>query len=216
METDATLTLRIGSPVACTDGAYGELADLVIAPESRRVTHVVVAPGGHHERARLVEISRLATADRGLALDCSREQAEQLPEVQDTAYVRIGEDLPVGEGNVAGVQDIVTMPIEDYGTFGVAAMDLEDRYLITYDRIPSGEVEVRGRSEIRSSDGKHVGHVDGVVADSGGTITHLLLEHRHLWGSRTHVRIPAGAIEEIEDDLVRLSVPKQDLEKLGR
>ena len=31
METDATLTLRIGSPVACTDGAYGELADLVIA-----------------------------------------------------------------------------------------------------------------------------------------------------------------------------------------
>lgn len=216
MDADGTLTLRIGSPVACTDGGFGELADVVIAPEGRRVTHVVVAPGGHHERARLVEVSRLAAADRGLALDCSREQAEQLPEVQDTAYVRIGDELPAGEGNVAGVQDIVTMPIEDYGTFGVAAMDLDDRYLITYDRIPAGEVEVRGRSEIWSSDGKHVGHVDGVIVNSAGEITYLLLEHRHLWGSRTHVRIPATAIDVIEDDLVRLAVPKADLEKLGR
>ena len=216
MDADGTLTLKIGTPVACTDGAYGELADLVIAPESRRATHVVVAPGGHHERARLVEFSRLSASGRGLAIDCSREQAEDLPEVQDTAYVRIGDDLPAGEGNVAGVQDIVTMPIEDYGTFGVAAMDLDDRYLITYDRIPAGEVEVRGRSEIRSSDGKHVGHVDGVIVDSAGLITHLLLEHRHLWGSRTHVRIPAGAIEEIGDDLVRLSVSKDELETLGR
>lgn len=216
MNADEDLTLKIGTPVACTDGDYGELADVVIAPEARRVTHVVVAPGGHHEQARLVEIDRVRADGKRLALDCSREQAGTLPEVQDTAYVRIGEELPAGDGNVAGVQDIVTMPIEDYGTFGVAAMDLDDRYLVTYDRIPAGEVEVRGRSEIRSSDGKHVGHVDGVIVDSNGSITHLLLEHRHLWGSRTHVRIPARAIDEIADDLVRLAVSKQDLEKLGR
>ena len=47
-------------------------------------------------------------------------------------------------------------------------------------------------------------------------MSRYLLEHRHLWGSRTHVRIPAGAIDEIEDDLVRLSVHKDELEKLGR
>ena len=216
MEADGTLTLKIGTPVACTDGDYGELADVVIAPDARRVTHVVVAPGGHHERARLVEVERLSAAGRGLSLDCAREQADSLPEVQDTAYVRIGEELPAGEGNDAGVQDIVTMPIEDYGTFGVAAMDLDDRYLVTYDRIPAGEVEVRSRSEIRSSDGKHVGHVDGVVVDATGAITQLLLEHRHLWGSRKHVRIPSSAIDEIQDDLVRLSVPKDQLEQLGR
>src|SRR5205807_7165563 len=144
----------------------------------------------------------------GRVLDCSREQAEQLPEVQDTAYVRIGDELPAGEGSVAGVQDIVTMPIEDYGTFGVAAMDLDDRYLVTYDRIPAGEVEVRGRSEIRSSDGKHVGHVDGVIVDSAGRITILLLEHRHLRGSRKHARIPARAIDANEDDPWQLSLPK--------
>jgi sporulation protein YlmC with PRC-barrel domain len=214
MDTEGTLTLRIGSPVACSDGDYGELADVVIAPESRRVTHVVVAPGGHHEQARLVELARVAVDGKRLILDCGREQADALPEVQDTAYVRIGDDLPAGEGSVVGVQDIVTMPIEDYGTFGVAAMDLDDRYLVTYDRIPAGEVEVRGRSEIRSSDGKHVGHVDGVVVDSHGDITHLLLEHRHLWGSRMHVRIPAGAIDAIEDDLVRLAVTKDQLEQI--
>jgi len=39
-----TVLLHLGTSVACSDGALGELAELVIHPDTRRVTHLVVAP----------------------------------------------------------------------------------------------------------------------------------------------------------------------------
>ena len=38
------MLLHLGTTVHCTDGEYGELADLVLQPGSRQVTHLVVAP----------------------------------------------------------------------------------------------------------------------------------------------------------------------------
>jgi sporulation protein YlmC with PRC-barrel domain len=38
--------LELGSPVNCTDGPFGELAEIVIDPTKRRVTHLVVEPHG--------------------------------------------------------------------------------------------------------------------------------------------------------------------------
>jgi sporulation protein YlmC with PRC-barrel domain len=36
------MRLELGSRVDCTDESYGKLADVVIDPTSRRVTHLVV------------------------------------------------------------------------------------------------------------------------------------------------------------------------------
>ncbi|HEY6888204.1 MAG TPA: hypothetical protein VI300_10505, partial [Solirubrobacter sp.] len=63
------MKLELGCPVACTDAPFGELADVVIDPLSRRVVHLVVQPSGHHSRARLVPIERARSAEPGLALD---------------------------------------------------------------------------------------------------------------------------------------------------
>ena len=38
------MRLEIGNRVRCTDGAYGELADIVIDPLEKRVTHLVIQP----------------------------------------------------------------------------------------------------------------------------------------------------------------------------
>ena len=42
------MRLELGSPVNCTDGPFGELADVVVDPTKRRVTHLVVDPDGDH------------------------------------------------------------------------------------------------------------------------------------------------------------------------
>ena len=47
------MRLEIGNRVRCTDGVYGELADIVIDPLEKRVAHLVVQPEGMGE-ARLV------------------------------------------------------------------------------------------------------------------------------------------------------------------
>jgi sporulation protein YlmC with PRC-barrel domain len=50
------MRLQLGSVVHCPDGVYGELADVVIDPLKRQVTHLVVAPHHRHDLARLVPV----------------------------------------------------------------------------------------------------------------------------------------------------------------
>ena len=57
------MRLEIGNRVRCTDGAYGELADIVIDPLEKRVTHLVVQPEQHDGQRRLVPI-QLAKGQR--------------------------------------------------------------------------------------------------------------------------------------------------------
>ena len=79
--------------MACTDAPFGELADVVVDPLSRRVTHVVVQP---HERldARLVPVERARPAESGIALDCPRADLQALEPLSESAYLRVGQ-LPV-------------------------------------------------------------------------------------------------------------------------
>ena len=38
------MRLELGSPVHCTDGPFGEVADVVVDPTKRRLTQLVVQP----------------------------------------------------------------------------------------------------------------------------------------------------------------------------
>ena len=58
------MRLELGSPVNCTDGPFGKLADIVVDPTKRRVTQLVVEPHDDHGKARLVPIE-LASAEEG-------------------------------------------------------------------------------------------------------------------------------------------------------
>ena len=61
-----------------------------------------------------------------------------------------------------------------------------------------------------SADKHHLGTVDGLAVDSGGRITHLLLERGHLWWKR-ELAIPAGSVSKFETDMVSLGVKKNEL-----
>ena len=84
------MRLELGSTVNCTDGPFGKLADIVIDPTTRRVTHLVVERSQVElGKARLVPIE-LSSAEEGetaaIMLRCSAEEAEQLEFVE----VKIG------------------------------------------------------------------------------------------------------------------------------
>jgi hypothetical protein len=38
------MRLELGRPIRCSDGEFGELADVVVDPTTKRVTHVVARP----------------------------------------------------------------------------------------------------------------------------------------------------------------------------
>src|SRR5687768_6588660 len=87
------MRLDLGSPVRCTDGDFGELADVVLEPASKRVTHLVVAPHGRPGDARLVPILLLRSGEpgAGMQLDGAVAEVEALEAVHESTYLPLGE-----------------------------------------------------------------------------------------------------------------------------
>ncbi len=215
------MRLALGSPVYCADGLYGELADVVIDPISRRVTHVVVQPGHRHDLARLVPVEAAHGRDRSSAevsLDYTVAEVEQLEPLQRSAYLRIGDAVVEDPNWEVGIEEILALPYYgtvmpgDFGT-GITAGGYDDHVTDVYDRVPKGNVEVRRASAVISADGHHLGHVDGFAVDGEDRITHLVLEHGHLWGKR-EVTIPIAACARIENDEVTVSLSKDEVGEL--
>ena len=208
------MRLDLGSPVRCTDDAFGELADVVIDPQTRRVTHLVVQPHHRDEQARLVPIERAQageTSDATISLGCTVAQMSEFELVRESAYLRLGE-VPVEDPDWdVGIEEPLALPPPTgMGTFGTGSMDIDPHVMLSYDRIPMGEVEIRRASSVTSADGHHLGHVDGFVLDSEQQIAHLVLEHGHLWGRR-EVVIPASAVARVETDEVVLTLSKDEV-----
>jgi sporulation protein YlmC with PRC-barrel domain len=205
------MRLDLGSPVRCSDDAFGELADVVIDPETRRVTHLVVRPHRRDEQARLVPVDRAQageTSDATISLGCTVAEMSEFELVQESAYLRLGE-VPVDDPDWdVGIEEPLVLPSSSaMDGLGAGAIDVDPHVMLSYDRIPMGEVEIRRASSVTSADGHHLGHVDGFVLDGEQQIAHLVLEHGHLWGRRDVV-IPASAIARVETDEVVLTLSK--------
>jgi hypothetical protein len=213
--------LELGSTVNCSDGPFGKLADVVIDPTTRHVTHLVVGPEGDHGKARLVPVE-LASAEDGettaIALRCSVEEANQLGLVEESAYLRLGEAPELEPGWDLGVETVLAEPYYYYGTVGglgyeTGPSEYDPHVSVTYDRIPKGEVEVRRASGVTSADGHQLGKVDGFLVGDDDAITHFVLERGHLWGRR-EVTIPINAVANVYTDAVTLTLTKDEVGEL--
>ena len=207
------MRLEIGNRVRCSDGAYGELADIVIDPLEKRVTHLVVKPEQDEGEARLVPIQLAKGRDdeqREIELECTLDEAQGFESVREVAYVRLGESSAEDPDWDVGVEDVLAMPY--YSGVGVDPWpgELDSHMTMYYDRVPKGEVEVRRASAVISTDGHSLGEVDGFVVAADEHITHFVLERGHLWG-RKEVTIPIGAVARIESDAVHVALSKDEV-----
>ena len=205
------MRLEVGKPIRCTDGPFGELADVVIDPLQKRVTHLVVQPSQGFGPTRLVPVDLAAAGDgeSEIALDCTADDVGRFPTVQESSYLRTGE-VPVGDSEWdVGVEDVLAMPY--YSSMGLTMEPggLDSPIVMTYDRIPKGEVEIRRSSRVISADGHGLGTVEAFLVD-GDDITHIVLERGHLWGRRD-VTIPIGAVARVETDSVTLTLSKDQV-----
>jgi hypothetical protein len=111
-----------------------------------------------------------------------------------------------------GAQDVLALPVyQELDGMGTA-IDPDPHVMVNYDRIPKHEVEIRRSSSVISTDGHHLGQVEGFLIGNGETAD-LLLARGHLWGRR-EVVIPAAAIERVRNDSVTLTLTKDEVGEL--
>jgi sporulation protein YlmC with PRC-barrel domain len=205
------MRLELDRPVLCEDDEVGKLADLVVDPVAKRVTHLVVKPKHGAGASHLVPIELVEPSEQvgGIVLTCTRAKLDELPPVEEFAYLRLGDAATKDPDWDVGVSDVLALPY--YDSTGLAGpVDAVGDMGVVYDRVPKGEVEVRRASRVMASDGDYIGDVDGFLVDDGDHITHFVLERGHLWGRR-EVTVPIGAVESVQSDVVTLKLSKDEV-----
>ena len=205
------MRLELGQQISSRDGeSVGELADIVVDPVERRVTHLVVRPH-HGDGARLVPIALAAAGEEGgqLSLRCDGDELHALPDVEETAFLRLGEPLTTDAEWDVGVEKVLALPYFESGGYADYGLGGSHDVLYTYDRIPKGEVEIERASSVTTADGRYVGDVDGFLVEEG-QITHFVLERGHLWGRR-EVTIPIGAVTSVDTGAVVVGLTFEEI-----
>jgi sporulation protein YlmC with PRC-barrel domain len=206
-----TAEFTIGSEVVCSDGSCGELRRVVVDPVARALTHLVVEARHRKGKGRLVPIALVASAAPEIQLRCSLSTFQALEDAEETEFLpgpgeqwgyAPGQMLAspyfglavggMGVGSGMGMGHVRTGPI-----------------VVTHDRVPLGEVEVRRGEHVHATDG-NIGRVQGLVIDPADHhVTHVLLDEGHLWGKK-RVAIPISAVKDVTDG-VRLTLTKREV-----
>ncbi len=208
------ISLTIGSEVFCSDGSCGELRRVVVDPVARILTHLVVEPQHGGARGHLVPIALVSSTTSGVVLACTRPEFDKLEEAEESQFI------PGGREQWGYGQDqVLSWPyygLGGAGAFGVGGTGMDKRdyppQVITNDRVPVGEVEVRRGEHVFATDGA-IGRVRGLVVHPGDhCVTHVLLDEGHLWGQK-RVAIPISAVKDAADG-VQLNLSKDEVRDL--
>jgi sporulation protein YlmC with PRC-barrel domain len=204
------MRVELGIRVRCKDAELGELADVVIDPAERRVTHLVVQPWpGALVGARLVpaELIEPDEAQGLIALACTKEEFAKLDSVREFS----DNVQPDGREWDVGVVDVIAPPSSP--PLDPTAAVFPDQLGTFYDRIPKDEVEIRRSSTVHSPDRRFLGHVQALVVDEQDRVTHFVLRYRRLL--RPHnVKVPVSSIKEIGSDTVTIALTREQVRRL--
>jgi uncharacterized protein YrrD len=189
-----TTQLRLNAHVVCIDGAAGQLTDVILAPNTEQVTHLVVETPGYGHPRHLVAVAVLqSSTGPDLRLRCSRAELEQTEFFTDTETVPFDPSAAwyAADGALAwplAFPQVATM-------------------LVEHQRVPPGELAIDRDTPVEASDGP-VGHLAAFVLQSNDDrVVDVIVRQGHLWRQRDVV-IPAAAIERIDDQAVHLRLSK--------
>jgi hypothetical protein len=207
------ITLVIGGTARWNDnGSAGRVQSLMVDPNARTVTHLVVEPHGRSGLARLVPIGAVTGATgTELTLSVTEAEFENLKPAEQTlvetspAYQEPFVLLP-GTAGWLGSEDF---PPLDGGTLP------QDQLLQTVDivdeELPGEQEENRG-DRAHATDGD-IGRLRAISVEAGtGAIADVILKWRPLGGE---IFVPIGDVTSFENG-IHIGLSKADVEDLLR
>lgn len=211
----AETEFRIGAEASCSDGHCGHVSRMIVDPEARTVTHLVISPKHGHEPGRLVPLDLVETAAGEIRLSCTLAEFGRLEPAEEIDMVE-GVSYGGGYGGAESVQGAGYTGAMGVGAGisggGIGASLGHHRPTVVEDAVPIGEADVSQGEPVHALDGE-IGQVQGfLVSPDDHQVTYVLLREGHLWG-RKEISIPISAVKGV-DDGVRLNITKKQVEDL--
>ncbi len=189
----------------------GRIERVVLNPDSREVTHLVLKKGLLPEdKVVPVGLVGAGTAE-GVTLRGEEADLERLPPFEEKHFVESGE-----KSGAAPIQPMNLYPGAGFGQ-PVVSLDptaaWQPRPVMEVTRnIPDGTVALKSSAKIVAADGRRVGRLDQVLTDpKTDRVTDLVIAQGFL--GRTRRRIPMRWVQQVTESVVDLEVGSKTVEE---
>ncbi len=206
------LDIKIGSAVQCRDGRAGRVIKLVVAPGSKRVTHLVVERGLLLRRDVVVPIERAVRTDgETVELDMSADDLNSLPEYAEVDFVQPDTTLAASYGHP---REETLVSLRSYTPTGLPLVSSWSGLVQvhTHTGVPEEATPLGRGTRVSCRDGR-MGRLDHVLLDpESGAVRALVVRKGHLLTK--DVIVPADWIETVTEEEIVLAADRALLEKL--
>ena len=202
------MEFKLGAKVnAADDQQVGTLAYIVIDPEKRQVTHLVVRKGLLFTRDEVIPINAVGNAegDRINLLQTARD-LEQYPQFEVSQLVETEPEGAMHESSPVLIGSI---------SAGSAPMPAGPRYINRMVRnIPIESIALKEGAKVITSDDRHAGNVDRLITqvEEEHRISHLVVSQGLVL--RKWSLVPADWISNLQDSEIDLAVDAQRFDSL--
>lgn len=194
-------------------GQVGHIDRVVVDPQTKAVTHIVVRKGFLFTEDKVVPFDLIAEAneDRIMLRDDAGD-LQSLPPFEEKHYILSG-DKTGGTTSPSGYAPAVYgyTPFGGPGDYGAPS---DQRHIAQIEQnIPEGTVALKEGAKVITAEGKYAGRVERVFTDAQAKrATHLLIAQGLLLKERK--LIPITWVQVVGNNEVYLSVKQRVLERL--
>ena len=194
----------------------GEVERVVLDPQTKEITHLVVRKGFLFTEDKVVPINMVGSTAKDRITLKRTEDLESLPDFEEEQYVKVTSvdpGYPYKEGNA---RPYYWYPAPGFVWWGTQPLPIQARpdYVIeTWRNIPEGTVALKEGADVVTVDNKHVGDVERIFATpKRERATHLLIS-KGLFLKEKKV-VPTTWINQVTEDQVYLSVSSDFIDRL--
>jgi sporulation protein YlmC with PRC-barrel domain len=197
LKQEGKMEIAISARVQCTDGIAGEATHVILHPETKRITRMVVkdARAPHVQRLVPFKLVEDATSDQ-IFLRCTVQDLSRMQPFIRTEFVEKGAAY-----------------------YGGTRPDVRQTYVnpqikkVKRENISPDELAMVAGTRVKAADG-NAGRLDEfVVEPESGSITHLMLREGHVWAPK-EVTIPISEVDRIAEKIVYLRMKRANVAAL--
>jgi len=192
-------------------GQVGSLERVVLNPETNVVTDIVIRTGTlFNKESRVVPVELVdETTEDQIVLSNKAGELESFPPFEERHLIDPNSDMDQPSRDVAPV--IIGNP--GFGPMVVPSPG--DQFVTKIEQnIPDGTVALKEGARVITADGKHIGNVERVLADSSvDEITHLMISMGMF--AKEKRLVPVKWVLLMDEDKVHLRVNRDSIEELA-